>query len=331
MAREVVALLSAVAMERALEIGVVVDEGVPAQVSGDPTRLRQVMINLVGNAIKFTDAGSVELRVGYDPAEEMLRVAVRDTGIGIPEAARRTLFQRFAQADGTDVRQRGGTGLGLAISKQLVELMGGEIGVESVEGLGSTFSFRIPALPSVAPAEEAASPAPAEARVVVAIDDAPRNTSARILVAEDNPTNQKVLLAYLEMAGHDTCLVTNGAEAVEAAEAEVYDLVLLDIQMPVMDGLDAARAIRALDGPTARVPILALTASAAEGDRERFLAAGITDYLTKPVTMQALFAAIARASETYSSSSVTGAQPSPGSNVSMRAATASVSSPRSAS
>jgi CheY-like chemotaxis protein len=167
--------------------------------------------------------------------------------------------------------------------------------------------------------------------VVVAADDAPRNTSAQILVAEDNPTNQKVLLAYLEMAGHDTCLVTNGAEAVEAAEAAVYDLVLLDIQMPVMDGLDAARAIRALDGPTARVPILALTASAAEGDRERFLAAGIDDYLTKPVTMQALFAAITRASEAYSPSSVTGAQPSPGSNVSIRPATASVSSPRSAS
>jgi CheY-like chemotaxis protein len=209
--------------------------------------------------------------------------------------------------------------------------MGGEIGVESVEGLGSTFSFRIPAPPSNAAVEEATQPAARQAAAVVVVDDAPRSMSARILVAEDNPTNQKVLLAYLEMAGHDIFLANNGAEAVEAAEAGAYDLVLLDIQMPVMDGLDAARAIRAQDGPTAHVPILALTASAAEGDRERFLAAGITDYLTKPVTMQALFAAIARASETYSSSSVTGDQPSPGSNVSMRAAAASVSSPRSAS
>jgi CheY-like chemotaxis protein len=318
--------LSALAEERGLETAVVVDEGLPAQVSGDPTRLRQVLINLVGNAIKFTDAGSVELRISHNSATGMLQVAVRDTGIGIPEEMRRTLFQRFAQADGVDARQRGGTGLGLAISKQLVELMGGEIAVESVAGLGSTFSFRIPAPTCAAPVEAAAAAGSEPADY-----DAPRSTSARILVAEDNPTNQKVLLAYLEMAGHDTFLATNGAEAVAAAEAEDYDLVLLDIQMPVMDGLDAARAIRAQSGGTARVPILALTASAAVGDRERFLAAGNTDYVTKPVTMQTLFAAIARVSADYSSSSETGDQPAPGSKLSMTPAAASVSSPRSAS
>ncbi len=283
--RDIVALMSAPAEERGIDLCIHIDGVLPERVLGDATRLRQVMMNLVGNAIKFTDTGCVEIRIRHLPRDGgVLEVVVRDTGIGIPEEARLSLFQRFAQVDGSDVRKRGGTGLGLAICKQLIERMGGDIGVESVEGLGSTFSFRIPAPPCAAVDGEPA----------VDGDDLPHCASARILVAEDNTTNQKVLLAYLEIAGHDVHLVSNGAEAVEAAAAQPFDLVLLDIQMPVMDGVAAARAIRAHDGPNTHVPILALTAAAAVGDRERFLAAGITDYLSKPVTMQALFSAISR-------------------------------------
>ena len=258
----------------------------PDWVVGDPTRLRQVLMNLVGNAVKFTDAGRVELGLRYDAGDGVLRVAVRDTGIGIPDAAKGQLFRRFAQVDASTTRERGGTGLGLAISRQLVELMGGEIGVDSVAGLGSTFRFWIPAPP--APAPDAAPGTPAAA--------APeRLAPLRVLVAEDNPTNQHVLTAYLAMAGHAVRVVGNGLEAVEAMAESAFDLVILDIQMPVMDGLAAARRIRALDGPAAGVPILALTANALGDERERYRAAGMDDYVAKPIAADALDAAIARA------------------------------------
>ncbi len=293
-AGEVVALLSAVAGERGIDLGVFVDGPLPDTVIGDATRIRQVMINLVGNAIKFTDTGSVQLRLSHEARDGgILEVVVRDTGIGIPEAARRALFQRFSQVDQSDAQQRGGTGLGLAISKQLVELMGGEIAVESVEGLGSTFRFWIPAAPSSTDA--ASAPVTTTGDVIEVPADSPAFATARILVAEDNPTNQKILLAYLEIAGHEVHLVANGADAVEAAAERSFDLIILDIQMPVMDGLQAARSIRAQGGLSARKPILALTASSSKADRERFLAAGIDDYLTKPVAMQSLFVAIAAA------------------------------------
>jgi CheY-like chemotaxis protein len=298
------------------------DGEVPDRVSGDSNRLRQILTNLVGNALKFTDAGSVELRLGYTARDGgVLSVAVRDTGIGIPDSARIELFTRFAQLE---AGKRGGTGLGLAICKQLVELMGGAIEVDSVLGLGTTFRFWVPAPPSTAPNEadlldSCRRPAPSA-----------NTRTARILVAEDNLTNQKVLLAYLEMAGHDAHMTSNGEEVVAAAQACTYDLVLMDIQMPIFDGIEATRRIRALEGETGRIPIIALTANASPGDRERFLAAGIDDYLTKPVSMTALFETIGRALEGYSSAS-TGAQSSPGSKLSMPPAIASVSSPRSAS
>jgi CheY-like chemotaxis protein/two-component sensor histidine kinase len=321
-ARDVIILMSAVAEERGLRLFMSLDGDVPDWVSGDSNRLRQILTNLVGNALKFTDTGSVELRLGYAARDGgILSVAVRDTGIGIPDATRAELFTRFAQLESG---KRGGTGLGLAICKQLVELMGGEIEVDSVEGLGSTFRFWIPAPPAASP-EAAAGPRDALPRR----DLAAGCRTARILVAEDNATNQKVLLAYLEMAGNDAHLTSNGEEVVAAAQAGTYDLVLMDIQMPVLDGIEATRRIRALGGEAARMPIIALTANAEPGDRERFLAAGIDDYLTKPVAMTALFEAIGRALKGYSAS--TGAQPSPGSKLSIAPAIASVSSPRSAS
>ena len=214
----------------------------------DAARLRQVLINLVGNAVKFTEAGSVEASLSFDPADGgRLRVAVRDTGVGIPEAAKRHLFQRFTQVDSAETRLRGGTGLGLAISRQLVELMGGEITVESVPGLGSTFRFWVPAQPSDAarPVREGAAAGPPAV---------PEMPSVRVLVAEDNPTNRHVIAAYLALAGHSAHVVTDGQAALAAVRDGGFDLVIMDIQMPGMDGLTAAGHIRALVRARGRDP-----------------------------------------------------------------------------
>jgi signal transduction histidine kinase/ActR/RegA family two-component response regulator len=313
LARDVVALMAAGAGDRAVEVAAEIAPEVPVWLVCDATRLRQVLMNLVGNGVKFTEAGRVELRLGY--ARGRLEVAVRDTGVGIPEAARARLFQRFAQVD--PASPRGGTGLGLAISRELVELMGGEIAVESAPGVGSTFRFSIPAPAGGEPAaEQAASPLPAPLP--------PR----RVLVAEDNATNRQILAAYLGMGGHEVRMVTNGREALAEVQRGGFDLVIMDVQMPLMDGITAARRIRALDGPGSAIPIVALTANAMHGDREHCLAAGMTDYVSKPVSVEALYGAIARC---CAYSSVTGTQPSSGSKLSMAAAAVRVSSPRSAS
>jgi signal transduction histidine kinase/CheY-like chemotaxis protein len=315
--RDVVALMATGAGDRAIEVAAEIGAEVPAWLVCDATRLRQVLMNLVGNAVKFTEAGRVAVELGYAAATRRLEVAVHDTGAGIPEAAQAQLFRRFAQVDSEATRRHGGSGLGLAISRQLVELMGGGISVESAPGRGSSFRFWIPAPPgaeAAVPAPEAAPPAPLP--------------PARVLVAEDNATNRHVLAAYLATAGHAVRMVTNGLEALAEARSGGFDLVIMDVQMPVMDGLTAARGIRALAGPAAAVPIIALTANAMHGDREACLAAGMTDYVAKPVSIEALFEAMARCAA-YSSS--TGAQPSPGSKLSIAAATASVSGPRSAS
>jgi CheY-like chemotaxis protein len=313
LARDVVALMAAGAGDRAVEVAAEIAPEVPVWLVCDATRLRQVLMNLVGNGVKFTEAGRVELRLGY--ARGRLEVAVRDTGVGIPEAARARLFQRFAQVD--PASPRGGAGLGLAISRQLVELMGGEISVESAPGVGSTFRFSIAAPAGGKPAaEQAVSPLPAPLP--------PR----RVLVAEDNPTNRQILAAYLGMAGHEVRMVTNGLEALAEVQRGGFDLVIMDVQMPLMDGITATRRIRALDGPWSAIPVVALTASAMHGDREHCLAAGMTDYVTKPVSVEALYGAIARC---CAYSSVTGVQPSPGSKLSIAPAAARVSSPRSAS
>jgi signal transduction histidine kinase/CheY-like chemotaxis protein len=288
LARDVVALMAAGPVGRDLAVTVEHAADLPEQVLCDPTRLRQVMMNLVGNAVKFTEKGSVTLVVDRGPGDR-LQVAVRDTGVGIPEAAKRMLFERFNQVDSSITRVRGGTGLGLAISRQLVELMGGEIAVESVAGLGSTFRFWIPA-PAVNAAPQSVAPK--------ALPPTAATPPLRVLVAEDNQTNRQILAAYLAIGGHSAHMVANGVEALAAVEAAEFDLVLMDVQMPLMDGLTATRRIRALPGPASALPIVALTANAMQGDREVCLAAGMTEYVAKPVSLDALYAAIAAASAT---------------------------------
>jgi signal transduction histidine kinase/CheY-like chemotaxis protein len=257
----------------------------PSGRRGDPTRVRQVLLNLLGNALKFTTQGAVRVCVDGDD-DGRVRVAVCDTGIGIAADALPRLFTRFAQADASTARRFGGTGLGLAISHMLTERMGGSLRAESALGAGSTFTFTL-CLPVDAQAQ--ASPARH------APDDDDDLSGARVLVAEDNPVNQRVLRRLLERLGCEATITVNGAEAVAVARAHDFDVVLMDCQMPELDGFEATEAIRRGDGPSARVPIIALTAGALEQDRTRCLAVGMNDFLTKPVERPALAQALRRA------------------------------------
>ncbi len=253
---------------------------------GDPMRLRQVLANLAGNAIKFTPAGSVTVRVRR--SADRLRFEVADTGIGIAPHERGRLFRAFEQADGSTTREYGGTGLGLAISKRLVEMMGGEIGLESEPARGSLFWFELP-LTLVAPATVAVAaqpiPVSAEAQLKNAFP------GARILLVEDEPVNQEVACTLLEEAGLSVERASNGQEAVALAAAGQFDLILMDMQMPVMNGIEATRRIRGLPG-YALTPILAMTANAFEEDRQACLAAGMNDHIGKPVVPERLFSGV---------------------------------------
>ncbi len=263
------------------------------RVTGDPTRLRQILFNLVGNAIKFTERGRITVSIQARPAgDDALRLdfEVRDTGIGIPPEVLPTLFTPFQQADSSTTRRFGGTGLGLAICRHLVTAMHGEIGVTSVPGEGSCFAFSIE-LPRAAeaPARQAAAAADPALRTAKGLD---------ILLAEDNPTNQLLLATRLRRAGHRVEVVENGAKAVERVTAHDFDIVLMDMQMPVLDGAGATRAIRAIPGEKGRVPVLALTADALPEFRSRYMDSGLNDYLTKPVDWAALEAALTRHART---------------------------------
>ena len=257
--------------------------GVPSRVRGDPGRLRQVLMNLVSNALKFTDRGDVRVVLAAEPAGEgeiTLRFAISDTGIGIAPEDLPKLFQEFSQIDSSISRGFGGTGLGLAICRKLVQGMGGEILAESEPGRGSTFRFSVRTL-ATAEARTPAPPAPAAPPVAPA-------RSLRVLVAEDNQTNQVVIRAMITKLGHRADLVGNGLEAVDAVRTRPYALVLMDVMMPEMDGLEATRLIRALPGPLANIPIFGLTAHAAAAEHAACLAAGMDRVITKPVTMAAL-------------------------------------------
>ena len=275
------------AAAKGLALKLTIEPDVPTALVGDPGRLRQVVLNLVGNALKFTARGSVTVAVTVDKSSAdraMVHVAVRDTGIGIPAAAQGHLFEAFRQADGSTSRKYGGTGLGLAISRRLVELMGGTIGLDSVEGEGSTFWFTVDLARQRNPMKAAA--------VRTAPVTAPRRLQGRVLVVEDNAVNQRVALLQLKKLGLTADAVANGREAIDALDRAPYDLVLMDCQMPVMDGFEATRAIRA--GATAyqHIPIVAMTANALKGDREECLAAGMNDYVSKPIKVDDLSAAI---------------------------------------
>ena len=274
-------LLAPQASAKSLQLNCVVDPAVPARIFGDAERLRQVLVNLVANAVKFTQRGSIDVSIrrvsgNAVPASAlMLECSVTDTGIGIPQAQQDRLFRPFSQVDSSIARRHGGTGLGLAISKGLIEAMGGHIRVSSDAGTGTSFTFTLPteAAPDVAGSKETESP----------FDESlATRLPMRILLAEDNPVNRRVATAMLGRFGYQPDVVGNGVEAVDAAERQRYDLVLMDIQMPEMDGLDATRAILALNS-TPVPTIVGLSTNAMTADIDTALRAGMADYLAKPV------------------------------------------------
>ncbi|HJY39164.1 MAG TPA: ATP-binding protein, partial [Steroidobacteraceae bacterium] len=279
----VVRMMRVSAEAKGLALKAEVADSVPAMLCGDAGRLRQILVNLSGNAIKFTQRGGVTLAVTAAESAMggmMLRLEVRDTGVGIPANRVHTLFRPFSQVDASTTRRYGGTGLGLSIVRRLAELMGGEAGVESREGVGSTFWFTahfdvVSARISVA--------ASASAHV-----DEPRGAGKRILLAEDNVVNEKVATRFLQKLGYVVDAVANGREAVDAWAKGGYDLVLMDCQMPVLDGYAATREIRARERTGEHIPIVALTANAMPKDELECRQAGMDDHLAKPIDREEL-------------------------------------------
>jgi CheY-like chemotaxis protein/anti-sigma regulatory factor (Ser/Thr protein kinase) len=271
------------ASEKGLSFRFRIASAVPRQVQADPARIRQVLLNLLGNALKFTREGwiGLEARATQESAAWVLEFRVTDTGVGIPAEAQPQLFTRFMQADTSTSRKFGGSGLGLAIVRQLVDLMGGTVAVTSEPGRGSRFIVTLPVL------------ATQEIRDESVWQDLPlARTGARILLAEDNPTNQVVAMGMLRKLGYeDVELAADGKQAWQRALQEHFDLLLMDCQMPEMDGYEATRRLRAAG---CSAPIVAMTASAIKGDRERCLEAGMNDYLTKPIDLKVLRSVLAR-------------------------------------
>ncbi|MFQ5600053.1 MAG: response regulator, partial [Candidatus Krumholzibacteriia bacterium] len=317
--RETLAMLAPRAREKCLVLGHEIAGAVPQRLVGDRDRLRQVVVNLVGNAIKFTDEGRVELGIGVrDRSEEKIELlfSVADTGVGIPFDKCDTIFEAFEQADGSSTRAHGGTGLGLAISRQIVELLGGLIWVESEVGKGSVFFFtacfgigsgpgrspeagmqagpadRAPDRSDVAagPPNHPAGPSDTPER---AAEPGTATRSLDILLAEDHDVNQRLAVLLLEKRGHRVTVAVNGQDAVRKATQHRFDLILMDVQMPVMDGFQATVAIRERESGQ-RVPIVAMTAHAMRGDRERCLQAGMDDYVSKPIRTAEFLAVIDR-------------------------------------
>ena len=292
--QETIKTLALRAQEKGLTLTYRVEPGVPEVVIGDPMRLSQILVNLVGNAIKFTEQGGVTLEVTAESpleAEVGLHFAVRDTGIGIPAGKLTHIFEAFTQADGSTTRQYGGTGLGLTISAQLVSLMRGRIWVESEVDVGSAFHFTACFGVSRQPVAPIASTDPVE---TPALPPAPPLKGLSILLTEDNLVNQKVAVRLLEKEGHTVIVANNRREALTALEQARFDLVLMDIQMPEMDGFEATAEIRRHEQETGvHLPIIAMTAHAMKGDRELCLSSGMDGYVSKPIRAPELFRTIA--------------------------------------
>ncbi len=284
LAQGVTTLFQARALEKNLRLKLTLPDTAPTALLGDPTRIRQILLNLVDNAIKFTQQGEIELAVEFEATGGdaiQCRFHVRDHGIGIAPETQGRLFQAFSQADSSTTRRFGGTGLGLAVSSQLAQLMAGQLSVESLPDQGSCFTLSLVLPPTNLPLVELPSPAVIQLK-------------GRILVAEDHPVNQKVLAHQLDAMGLQHVIVDNGAQVLERLASEAFDLVLMDWQMPEMDGLEATQRIRQLPGDVRHIPIVALTANANTGFREVCLAAGANDYLAKPYNEAALGALLAQ-------------------------------------
>jgi TMAO reductase system sensor TorS len=292
---ETIEILDIPARAKGLELRCVIESSVPAAVRGDPLRLRQVLVNLAGNAIKFTESGEVAVRVRAVGSGGELRFEVTDTGIGISQEAQTQIFSAFSQADSFTTRKYGGTGLGLAICRQLVSLMGGEIGVHSTLNRGSTFWFEVRLEAAADPAATFTAASSLWSPECVSTGAAP-GSGALVLVVEDNPVNREVAVGMLDNLGYRTESAGNGMLALEAISEADYAAVLMDCQMPIMDGLTATTEIRRREAKTgaARLAIIALTANAMEGNRERCLVAGMDDFLTKPFSQLELGAMLGK-------------------------------------
>lgn len=285
---EIVSIMNPRAVQQGSEIQLQIAEGCSRWLYADGGRLRQILVNLIGNAVKFTKDGRIDVSVATEITEGgriLLRCAVADTGIGIAADKLPRLFEKFNQGDASTTRRFGGTGLGLAICKRLVEQMQGSIEVESSPGKGSVFRFEITCDPGSASAEIDAT----DAEEITRID-----RSLRILVAEDNATNQMVIRLLIEGGGHRCVIVSDGVQAVEALQDDEFDIVLMDVEMPEMDGPTATRLIRQMEKPVSDIPIIALTANAFVSQREAYLKAGMTDYVSKPIDPVRLAKVIAR-------------------------------------
>lgn len=278
-AREAGRLFEASARQKGLEWSVKVDNAGPAWLMGDPSRVKQVLMNLLGNAVKFTETGAVRLKVKLSADGKRVRYSVRDDGVGLPKEHRSAIFEAFRQGDGSTSRKYGGTGLGLAISSGLVQSMGGEIGVNSELGRGSEFWFELPLAVTSMPEPEGRDRPMPTGEALQGIE------GMRVLVAEDNPVNLRVLTAHLQKLGCAWWVAKNGEEAVAMAQQESFDAILMDGQMPCMDGFEATRLIRKLEGAQGNVPVIGVTACAFEEDRQRCLDSGMNAVVTKPYSV----------------------------------------------
>jgi CheY-like chemotaxis protein len=284
---DIVKSIEVLARKKGLVLSVHIEPGTPRTVIGDSLRLRQVLVNLIGNAVKFTETGEVSVRVAVARSETLgpkFVFTVRDTGIGIPPAQQEKLFHAFDQGDSSTTRKYGGTGLGLAISSRIAHLMGGSIWLESTPGAGSIFYFSATLTEDSSDVKNSVGHSPHPDR-----PDQLYMRSLNLLVVEDNPVNQRLAFALLRKLGHQVTLAGNGSEAFDKWKTCQFDLIFMDVQMPLLDGFEATRLIRQAEQSTpSHIPIIAMTAHAMSGDRERCLEAGMDDYVSKPISQQSL-------------------------------------------